>query len=332
MASALHCGTGFSGPGRTLADADVPQYYLIPKRAARAAPALGRISQWLEARLFQFIFWLIDRLSPERASAWGAALFGWLGPYTTKARKADINLSTAFPDRDAEWRRTTIRGIFRSLGKSAAELIKLRQIWEERDQRLEFDIAPMAREHLDSGGAAVFVTAHVGPWQVVNLISLHMDLDISTIYAPESNIALREKMRELRAAFGVNLIPSDAGARPLLRELNNGRCIGMAMDTRLDTGQLLPFFGREALTNTTAARLALRSNAALIPIRAERLGGARFRVTVYDPIVPPADLDDAEQQAIAMTGEVLRHFERWITTQPDQWLCLKRRWPKAHKL
>ena len=85
-----------------------------------------------------------------------------------------------------------------------------------------------------------------------------MGLDISTIYAPESNIALREKMRKLREAFGVKLIPSDAGARPLLRELNNGRCIGMAMDTRLDTGQLMPFFGREALTNTTAARLAHR--------------------------------------------------------------------------
>ena len=310
----------------------MPEYYLVPKRAARAWPWLGRAVQWFEARAFGFAFWLIDRLSPERASAWGAAMFGWLGPLGDKARKADRNLAIAFPDKSDAWRRETIRGIFRSLGKSAAELIKLHQIWEEREQRLEFDIAPAAREHLESGGAAVFVSAHVGPWQVTNLISLHMGLDISVIYATESNAALRERMLELREAFGVNLVPVEAGVRPLLRELNNGRCIGMAMDTRLDTGQLIPFFGKEALTNTTAARLALRSGAALLPIRAERLGKARYRVTVYDPIVVPAGELDSDAKASAMTLEVHHHFEQWISAQPDQWICLKRRWPKAHKL
>ena len=288
--------------------------------------------QWLEARVFQFLFWLIGRLSPERASAWSAALFGALGSHGDKARKADRNLAIAFPDESAAWRRGTVRGIFRSLGKSAAELIKLEQIWRERDQRLEFEVQPAARDHLEAGNAAVFVTAHVGPWQIVNLISLHMGLEISTIYAPESNAALRERMLQLREAFGVKLIPSDAGARPLLRELNAGRCIGMAMDTRLDTGELIPFFGREALTNTTAARLALRTGAALIPIRAQRLGKARFKVTVYDPVLPPAGEADTDRSALAMTNEVNRHFESWIAEQPDQWICLKRRWPKAHKL
>lgn len=310
----------------------MPEYYLVPKRAARAWPWLGRSVQWLEARAFQFIFWLIDRLSPERASAWGAAMFGWLGPFGDKARKADTNLAIAFPDRSEEWRRQTVRGIFRSLGKSAAELIKLRQIWEERDRRLEFVLSPAARQHLEAGGAAVFVCAHVGPWQIVNLISLHMGLQISTVYAPESNAALREKMLELREAFGVRLISSEAGARPLLRELNAGHCIGLAMDTRLDTGQLIPFFGREALTNTTAARLALRTGAALLPIRGERLGKAYYRVTVYDPVPVPAGDADTDDKALAMTAAVHRHFEQWIAEQPDQWICLKRRWPKAHKL
>ena len=310
----------------------MPEYYLVPKRAARAWPWLGRSVQWLEARIFQLLFWLIGRLSPERASAWGAALFGVLGVHGDKARKADQNLAIAFPEKSAAWRSDTVRGIFRSLGKSAAELIKLDQIWRERESRLEFDVQPAARAHLQAGRAAVFVTAHVGPWQIVNLISLHMDLEISTIYAPESNAALRERMLQLRNSFGVKLIPSDAGARPLLRELNAGRCIGMAMDTRLDTGELIPFFGRDALTNTTAARLALRTGAALIPIRAQRLGKARYRITVYDPVEPPAGETDADRSALAMTAAVNHYFERWISEQPDQWICLKRRWPKAHKL
>ncbi len=309
----------------------MPEYYLVPKRAARAWPWLGRSVQWLEARLFRAVFWLLDRLSPERASAWGAALFGWLGPYSDKARKADINLSIAFPHQPEAWRRRQVRGIFRSLGKSAAELIKLGQIWREHEQRIEFKVSPAARTALQSGKGAVFVTAHVGPWQLTNLVSLHLDLEISTIYAPESNAALRDQMLMLRESFGVKLIPSDAGARPLLRELNAGRCIGMAMDTRLDSGVLIPFFGREALTNTTAARLALKTGCSLVPIRAERLGKARYRVTVYDPVAVP-ESGDTDARAIAMTEVVHRHFEEWIIDQPDQWICLKRRWPKAHKL
>ena len=310
----------------------MPQYYLIPKKLARAYPQLGKLSQWLEAQSFRFIFWFMGHLSPERASALSATAFSLLGPYSEKAKKAYTNLSIAFPESSEKWRRQTVRQIFRNLGKSAAELIKLEQIWEQRAERLEFVLEPAARAHLEAKRPTVFVCAHVGPWQITNLISMHLDLTISTIYAPESNEALGDMMLILREAFGVKLIPSDAGARPLLKELNNGDCIGMAMDTRLDTGQLIPFFGREALTNTTAARLALRANAALLPIRAERLGKARFRITVYDPVTGDKPDAPVEDQAIAMTARVNEHFESWIQDNPEQWICLKRRWPKAHKL
>jgi KDO2-lipid IV(A) lauroyltransferase len=33
-----------------------------------------------------------------------------------------------------------------------------------------------------------------------------------------------------------------------------------------------------------------------------------------------------------MTRQLNEVFERWIRQAPEQWLCLKRRWPKAHKL
>ena len=142
----------------------MPQFYLIPKKLARAYPQLGKLSQWLEAQSFRFIFWFMDRLSPERASALSATAFSLLGPYSEKAKKAYTNLSIAFPESSEEWRRQTVRQIFRNLGKSAAELIKLEQIWEQRDERLEFVLEPAAREHLEAKQPAVFVCAHVGPW------------------------------------------------------------------------------------------------------------------------------------------------------------------------
>ena len=310
----------------------MPQFYFIPKRLARKAPALARMAQWLEARLFSSIFWIIRRLSLEQASRLAAFGFGLVGPYGDKAKKARTNLAVAFPDSTEQWREQTAREIFRYVGIAAAELIKLEDIWEQREQRLEFSLQPKAAEIIKAKGAAVFVSAHVGAWQLTNLLSQQYGLTISTIYAPESNAALRDQMLALRESFGVKLIGSDAGVRPLMKELAAGHSIGMAMDTRLDTGKLLPFFGRDALTNTTAARLALRMGAALMPIRAERLPHGRFRVTLYDPIEVEALDASLDDQATALTVQVNQHFEQWIRETPEQWICLKRRWPKAHKL
>jgi KDO2-lipid IV(A) lauroyltransferase len=39
-----------------------------------------------------------------------------------------------------------------------------------------------------------------------------------------------------------------------------------------------------------------------------------------------------KEQAVAMTEIVHHHFEDWIREYPQEWVCLKRRWPKAHKL
>jgi KDO2-lipid IV(A) lauroyltransferase len=310
----------------------VPQFYLIPKKLARKAPVLVSISQWIEALAFRFIFWLMRRLSVERASGLAAFAFGLVGPYGDKAKKARINLAIAFPDTSAQWREQTTRQIFRNLGKATAELIKLEQIWDERDQRLEYVIHPRARELLERKGAIVFVTAHVGAWQVGPLIARRFDLTTSTIYAPESNLVVANLMLHLRKTFGEKLIASDAGARPLIKELKAGHSINIAMDTRLDSGKLVPYFGRDALTNTSAAGLALRTGAALVPGRAERLPGGRFRITVYDPLISPNPDAPIKEQALALTELVNRHFEDWIREDPGQWICLKRRWPKAHKL
>jgi KDO2-lipid IV(A) lauroyltransferase len=309
----------------------MPEYYLIPKRLAHRAPRLATLAQRTEGALFRLVFRLLRRISLARAGALAAALFGLIGPRTAKAEKARANLAIAFPDSTPAWREETTREIFRSLGLAAVELVKLDQIWAQRADLLEFVVEPRAREQLDNRRAAVLVGAHVGAWQVANLLAGQFGLTVGLIYAPESNPAMRELMLGLRGAFGVRLIPSDAGARPLVKELAAGHCIGLAMDTRLDSGKPIPFFGREALTNTSAAGLALRTGAALIPVRAERLPGGRFRVTVYDPIDSGPPGAPAKEQAVAMTTAVNRHFEAWIRETPGEWICLKRRWPKGAK-
>jgi KDO2-lipid IV(A) lauroyltransferase len=116
--------------------------------------------------------------------------------------------------------------------------------------------------------------------------------------------------------------------RPFIKELNSGRSIGLALDQRVDSGQLLPFFGMDKYTTLVPARLALRHGCELIPVRSERLGGARFRVTFYPPVRPDdAALDDVEK-AMQMSHKVNQLLEDWISARPEDWFCSKRIWPK----
>jgi len=310
----------------------VPEFYLVPKRLARKAPFLVAAAQRLEAALFRGTFWLMRKLSVERALQLCGFTFELVGRFSDKAAKARENLAIAFPDESPEWRDNTTREIFRHLGYSAAELVKLEKIWEEREQRIEFVLEPEALKHMESKNATVFMTAHVGAWQVASLVTRQFGFNISAIYAPESNPVMQEFMQALRQSFGETLIPADAGPRPLIKALNAGGSIIMAMDTRPETGKLIPFFGVDALTNTSAAGLALRTGAALVVSRAERLPGARYRVTVYDPLASPIPDAPVKEQAVALTEIIHHYFEDWIREYPQQWVCLKRRWPKAHKL
>lgn len=310
----------------------MPQFYFIPKRLARKAPLLVSWAQGLEAVGFRFIFWLVGRLSIDRARRLSAFVFGLAGTHSDKAKKAETNLSIAFPDSTPQWRQQTVRGIFRSLGESAAELIKLEQIWAERDERIDFVVHPKAAELMEAKRPAIFVSAHIGPWQVAPLVTKRYDLTINTIYAPESNPVIADLMRGLRQFLGERLISTEAGLRPLIKELAAGNSINMAMDTRLDSGKMVPFFGREALTSTGAAGLALRSGAALVVARAERLPKGRYRITMYEPLASSCPEAPQKDQALDLTAQINRYFEGWIREYPDQWICLKRRWPKAHKL
>jgi KDO2-lipid IV(A) lauroyltransferase len=310
----------------------MPKFYLLPKRLASKTSIFVAIALWLETTSFRFFFWMIRRLSLEHALQLSAFAFGLAGPHSDKAKKAGNNLLIAFPELSEQRQGQMIRQIFRHLGYSVAELIKLEQIWEEREQRIEFVLEPEARKHMESKRATIFVTAHVGAWQVAPLVTRQFGFDISAIYAPESNPAIHDLMHDLRKSFGEKLIPADAGPRPVIKELHAGHSIIMAMDTRPKTGKLIPFFGIDALTNTSAAGLALRTGSALVVSRAERLPDARYRITVYDPLVCPIPDAPVKEQAVAMTEIVHRYFEDWIREYPQQWICLKRRWPKAHKL
>jgi KDO2-lipid IV(A) lauroyltransferase len=169
----------------------------------------------------------------------------------------------------------------------------------------------------------------VGNWELPAAAASRQGIPITVIYAPSRNPFVERMLRRRREALGCRLVSLEEGARPLLRELGEGRSVALVVDTRDDDGVPLPFFGLDKLTTLAPARLALRFGCDLVPVRVERLGTIRFRLTVYPPIRSDSALGSDKDKAMQMMGELNRLFEQWIRERPEQWLCIKRAWPKT---
>lgn len=296
----------------------------VSKRLVRALPWLQRASWRAEALLVRGLVRLLRALPVATAFALARGTMRALGPLTPMWEKVARNLAVAFPERPLDERRRLRGEIFANLGAAIAELVLAERLWAEQTERFEFHVDPA----LDLQRPMVLVTGHVGAWQLTTTIGWRFGIPMTAVYAPESNPALGEVTYALRSALPCTWISREGVMKRLLEELRAGRSVSLASDTRLDEGEPVPFFGHPALSNTAPARLALRLGCDLVPVRAERLPGERFRITMEAPVGAPADSEPAAARAATMTADLMARFEGWIRESPGEWMCLARRFPK----
>jgi KDO2-lipid IV(A) lauroyltransferase len=87
---------------------------------------------------------------------------------------------------------------------------------------------------------------------------------------------------------GGELIPKGTvAARRAIAALRRGAHLTLLADQKMNDGIPVPFFGRPAMTAPALTVLALRFDCDVLPARVERLGGVRFRLTVFPPLPLP---------------------------------------------
>jgi KDO2-lipid IV(A) lauroyltransferase len=308
----------------------VAKYFFLPRRLAKRRPQFNKIGWRIESWGIGLLVATLRRMPLERARRFAHRLFATFsgGAASKRRRRVVRNLYVALPNlTDAERERLT-DDIFGNVGVALAEIVHMPDIWRDRATRLEFEASPEIRFLRERGTPAVLVTAHIGPWTLTNFCAGHYGFPLSIVYAPESNPHMDELMFQLRSALPVTLLSRDNSMRALIGALSRGETIGLGSDVRLDSGESIAFFGHPMPTNTVPARLALRFECELVPVRAQRLPGGRFKVTLHAPVRAADPSASPNEQAVDMTAKLNRHFEQWICETPGEWLCLARRWPK----
>ncbi len=285
------------------------------------------IAQPVEGAIALALFHLLGAMPVDGASAIGGWVGRNFGPWIGVTRRARRNLERAFPEKSPAEIRAIIVEMWDNLGRVAAEYPHLSCLEPFRkDGRFEL----RGFEHVDTALAGrrpiILFGAHLANWEIGGVVAIQYGMPLHVIYRPANNPWVERLFRKGRGDISRSLIQKDEmGARAAFNAISQGEPLGILIDQKMNDGIPVPFFGRDAMTAPALARLALRFDCTVLPTQVERLGGARFRLTVH----PPLELARTENRLADIKTTMTRVnaiVEDWIRQRPGQWLWVHRRW------
>ncbi len=277
---------------------------------------------------------LLVRLGPVSASDVMGGLLRRIGPLLPVTRIADANLRAAFPDRGRAWRRQVIRDMWENLGRTAGEFPHIAHLPKDSPSGPGWEMVndSILTAQAQAGGPAIFVSGHIGNWEMLPPAVAAYGMAFSSVYRPAANRAVDDVILALRRRAMGRSVPMFAkgaqGAREALAHVRRGGYLGMLVDQKMNDGIEARLFGLPAMTAPAAAALALKFRCPVIPGHVQRTGPARFRLVVEQPLTLP-DTGDRQADILHLTQTINDCLERWVTERPASWLWLHRRFPKG---
>jgi KDO2-lipid IV(A) lauroyltransferase len=273
---------------------------------------------------------IIGMLPRPLARATGIGL-AWL-IYLLHVRLRQVgmrNLALAFPDKSEAERARILRGEFASLGRQLAEVCHFPKYTRENvEQVVVYDgFENYERAHA-RGKGVLFLTGHFGGWELSAFThSLH-GYWTHVVSRAMDNVYIDRLIRQYRTMHGNKMVDKDDFVRGLLGAMKAGEGVGILMDTNMTPPQgiFVDFFGIPACTASGLARIALRTDAAVVPsftIWDAALGKYRFR---FDPAVELVRTGELESDIKANTQMFTSIIEGYVRKYPEQWLWVHRRW------
>jgi Kdo2-lipid IVA lauroyltransferase/acyltransferase len=239
------------------------------------------------------------------------------------------NLEMAFPEKSARERRRTVRGVFTSLGRQFAEICLFPRYTRENVSHIvSYDGFENFDRASERGKGVLFLTGHVGGWELSAFAHSLYGHPLHFVMRPLDNPYLDSLVRHYRTRHGNTPILKDDPVRELLRSIKAGATVGILMDTNMTPpeGVFVNFFGIPACTASGLARIALRTDAAVVPgftVWDKVLRKYRLR---FDPAVKLIRTGDNDADILANTQLFTKIIEDFVRRYPDQWLWVHRRW------
>lgn len=184
---------------------------------------------------------------------------------------------------------------------------------------------PQLAELFAEGKGIIFVTGHIGPWDVAGYGAGLLGLPITSVYRPSPLPGLNRLIERLRSGKGQTLIGRKRVMWTLKKALANNETIALVSDGGAKhNARVAPFLGVHSLTVGTPALLHLATGSPIAVLAMHRVGRMRFRLRVYD-IIRDGQTGDREQDVLGLTARINGGLSAAICETPEQWFWQSRR-------
>jgi len=286
--------------------------------------------QRLEYALVWLLVKAIGSLPRPMARAVGISLAWSIYLIHGRLRRVGMhNLRMAMPEKPRREHAKILRGVYTSLGRQVAEVCLFpRYTRENVTEVVVYDGFENFERALERRKGVIFLTAHLGGWELSSFShSLHGH-PLKIVMRALDNVYLDRMMRDYRTMHGNQTVDKDDFVRGLLSAMKAGETVGILMDTNMTPpqGVFVDFFGIPACTASGIARIALRTDAAVVPAFSVWDPALRKYRLRFDPQVQLIHTGDDESDVIANTAKFTKVIENYVRRYPDQWLWVHRRW------
>jgi Kdo2-lipid IVA lauroyltransferase/acyltransferase len=277
-----------------------------------------------EAELARVLICVLEYSPRPVADALGQGCARLLDALAPRLRQtADTNLTFAYPNENAEWRRRTVDGVYRSIGRLLVAFARFPRITKGNvAEWIRYDGFEHYVRAKERGKGVLFATAHLGNWELSAYAHALLTETMNIVVRPLDNPLVDDLVETRRALSGNTLLSKRDFARSILHALRDNEPVGILVDQNSagDNAAFVPFFGKQACTNLTFAKLAARSGAAVIPgFAVWNESESQYVLRFYPEVTMTGD-------AVEDTTRIQSAVEAAIRECPEQWLWIHRRW------
>lgn len=254
------------------------------------------------------------------------ALMGWLtahvvAPVAGYNRRSRANLALVFPEMAEAERARIARAAADNAGRTLIEIFSGAEFIERvKGARISGPGMAAVEAARAAGRPVIVVSGHFGNYDVVRAWFAGRGIAAGGLYKPLSNPRFNALYVErITAVNGPLFERGRAGLAQMIAHLRKGGILCLLFDQRINTAEPLDFLGQPALTAFSAAELALRYGADLIPAYGIRdANGTGYELATEAPI--------PHEGARAMMEALTASLEGRVRAHPEQYFWIHRRW------
>lgn len=254
------------------------------------------------------------------------AFVGWvvqhvIGPVAGYRARALDNLAMIWPQMPQERRAEIASKCLNNVGRSFIENYSARDFPKRMAKNTPTGAGVAALEKAaEQGKPVILVTGHYGNYEAMRACLVARGYDIGGLYRNMKNLYFNAHYVQTMEAFGGPVFPQGRrGTAGFVRHLKDGGQLVLLFDQHVFGAPALDFLGQPANTALSAAELALRYDALLIPFYGIRQADGVSFDTVLEAPVPHSD-------AVTMTQALNDSLTARVKADPEQWFWVHRRW------